>query len=384
VETAPGEQMQYDWKEWVLSINGQSVKVYFHSVVLCYSRKKYFTASLSITEQDVIRAIESALFFFGGTAREIVIDNPKQMVIAHYKDGALCFNDDFLKFCGLYRIDPYPCQPYWPQTKGKVERPFFYLQEQSLRGLEVESWETLDEKLRAFNEEYNARPHSTLREIPNVRFLRDEQAALLPVTPVDPALLYPRDRRRISNDGYLRYRSGYYPMPMKHCLDEVWVEVVMGRTFRVYANDGALIAELARHCPEDGQRPVHPEHEVINEEYRRKRLEREASVSRRFVAMFGAVGEHYLVGLREKVKANYRWHLHEIMQYCLLYAPEEVQAAMATCLEVGVYHKNSVRQLLDPRNLKAPAAPVRDIVWPTTDLSRPLSAYAELVEVPLG
>ena len=30
--------------------------------------------------------------------------------------------DDFLKFCGLYGIEPTACQPYRAQTKGKVER----------------------------------------------------------------------------------------------------------------------------------------------------------------------------------------------------------------------------------------------------------------------
>lgn len=33
VETAPGKQMQYDWKEWQLPVEGKSVKIYIHEVV---------------------------------------------------------------------------------------------------------------------------------------------------------------------------------------------------------------------------------------------------------------------------------------------------------------------------------------------------------------
>ena len=46
VETEPGKQMQYDWKEWYLPVEGKSEKVYLHEVVLSYSRKKYYVSSL--------------------------------------------------------------------------------------------------------------------------------------------------------------------------------------------------------------------------------------------------------------------------------------------------------------------------------------------------
>ncbi|CCO06841.1 hypothetical protein DESHY_10001 [Desulforamulus hydrothermalis Lam5 = DSM 18033] len=34
------------------------------------------------------------------------MDNAKQMVITHQGDGIVRYNDDFLKFCGLYDIPP--------------------------------------------------------------------------------------------------------------------------------------------------------------------------------------------------------------------------------------------------------------------------------------
>jgi len=60
VETGPGEQMQYDWKEWQLLVDGQSIKIYIHEVVLSCSRMKYYTLSLSITTAGVIRALAEA------------------------------------------------------------------------------------------------------------------------------------------------------------------------------------------------------------------------------------------------------------------------------------------------------------------------------------
>lgn len=84
------------------------------------------------------------------------------MVITHRKDGIVRYNDDFLKFCGLYGIQPSACENYRPRTKGKVERPFYYVQEQLLRGLEVKSLSEFAAKLKEFQDEYNQRPHSKL------------------------------------------------------------------------------------------------------------------------------------------------------------------------------------------------------------------------------
>lgn len=89
LETSPGQQMQYDWKEWMLPVGERLVRVYLHEVVLSYSRKKHYSYSLRIRTQDIVRAIESAIFYFGGVARELLIDNAKQMVLMHRSNGVV-------------------------------------------------------------------------------------------------------------------------------------------------------------------------------------------------------------------------------------------------------------------------------------------------------
>jgi transposase len=86
VETAPGHQMQYDWKEWNLPIGEKTVKIYIHEVILSYSRMKYYTYSVTIHTEDVIRAIEEAIHFFGGTTSEILLDNAKQKSLYSFAD----------------------------------------------------------------------------------------------------------------------------------------------------------------------------------------------------------------------------------------------------------------------------------------------------------
>ena len=126
VETSPGQQMQYDWKEWRLPVGDRLVRIYLHEVVLSYSRRKHYSFSLSIGSQDVIRALESAIFFFGGSARELLIDNAKQMVLSHRINGVVSYNEEFLRFCGLYGIEPRACTPYRARTIRLSRIPVSY------------------------------------------------------------------------------------------------------------------------------------------------------------------------------------------------------------------------------------------------------------------
>lgn len=376
VETKPGKQMQYDWKEWQLPVDGNLVKIYIHEVVLSYSRKKYYISSLSITTQDVIRAIAGAMEYFGGLTEEVVIDNPKQMVITHRKSGTVYYNDEFLRFCGLYGIQPNPCQNYRARTKGKAERPFYYLQEHLLRGLEVKDLSSFDSLLSEFTEKYNARPHSDLKESPDERF-RYEKETLKRIPLVEPAILYSKPIRKISNDGYISWDGAEYPVDMRYCLKDVRVEAEFGKKLRVYDLAGGLIAEHNKRLFNKGIRPVHPEHEKINDAYMRKKETYRAETVKKFIETFQQPGRRYLEGLKTAVTANLYWHIEEIMKYTEVYSIADVLAVLSECMEIGAYHKNSVRRLLQ---CKEPQKQPFDILNQPclvafVDIRRPLADY---------
>ena len=375
VETEPGKQMQYDWKEWYLPVEGKLVKTYLHEVVLSYSRKKYYVSSLSITSQDVIRAIAGAIEYFGGIAEELIIDNPKQMVITHRKNGVICYNDEFLKFCGLHGIQPNPCRNYRARTKGKAERPFYYLQEHLLRGLEVNELSLFDVLLSEFTEKYNARPHSDLKESPDERFLR-EKAFLKGIPLIDSAILYNWPLRKVSNEGYISWDGALYPVVMRYCFKDVRVESEFGKKIKVYDMDGQLIAEHTVRLIDKGIRPVHPEHDEINDAYRQKKEAYRAGTVKKFIETFPQLGGLYVEGLKSTVTANMYWHIDEIMKYTLVYNTADVAAALSECIEIGAYHKNSVKRLLQCKPQKQSFDIINQpCIVSSVDIRRPLADY---------
>ena len=375
VETAPGQQMQYDWKEWTLPIGEKKVKIYIHEVILSYSRMKYYAYSLTIGTEDVIRAIEEAIHFFGGAATELIFDNAKQMVIIHKKNGVVGYNEKFLLFCGLYGIEPSACQSYRARTKGKVEKPFYYIQEHLLRGLEVKGFSEFTDLLTKFTTHSNARIHSALKQAPEERFLQEKEA-LTPIPSFEPTVLYSPLPRTVSNDGYISYCGLFYPVSMDYCLKDLCIEPVFGRKIRIYDSSCRLVEEHEVRMDDKVVRPPHPEHERKNQEFKEKKEKKRSKIVQKFIEMFGEIGTVYMEGLKEKVGANLYWHLDEIMSYTTVSPVDAIGTVLSECIDIGAYHKNTVKRLLmshlEPRPLEASQSPQG--TW-SVDIKRALSEY---------
>jgi transposase len=375
VETPPGRQMQYDWKEWELPVDGKAVKIYIHEVILAFSRKKHYTFSLTITGGDIIRAIHEALIFYGGAPLEIVMDNAKQMVITHERSGAVLYNDGFLKFMGLMGIDLNPCQNYRARTKGKVERPFYHLQEHCLRGCEVQDLTEFSLRLASYAERVNSSPHSTLKETPDERFER-ERDYLRPLPKIDPAIVYSREIRGVTNDGYVPWGGSRYPVPMDLALKSVLVEPVFGRLIHVYDEKGA-VAVTHELSLSPGCHPPHPEHAEMNKVYQEKKEARKSAIVKAFIDTFPDRAD-YMEALRKVQGANLYAHLKEIVSYADVYPVEEVSRILSECMTMGAFHKNTVKRLLASKALKVPSSSRVGFAGPAP-LVRNLAVYREVI-----
>jgi hypothetical protein len=77
-------------------------------------------------------------------ASTCLYDNMK-VVVARYEDGEPIYNTRFLAFASHYGYRPVACRPRHPQTKGKIERPFDYVEKNLLNGRTFRSLDHLNE-----------------------------------------------------------------------------------------------------------------------------------------------------------------------------------------------------------------------------------------------
>ena len=174
-------------------------RVYLFSYLLGYSRRQYLRWVESMDLLTTLREHVRAFHHLGGVARVCLYDNFKAVVLWHDADGPL-YNPKFLAFATHYGFRPQACRVRRPQTKGKVERKFYYVETSLLNGRTFDTLEHLNEVTAQWLRERRRRPSScgTSRNRRADRHAREQPHLLpLPAADFDTALvrLSPRQRR---------------------------------------------------------------------------------------------------------------------------------------------------------------------------------------------
>lgn len=179
-ETAPAHQAQVDFARFQFPWGVR----YALLVVLGYSRLLWLSFYPRQTLRTVITGLEEAFTYFGGVTQELLFDQMKAVIVDDRRasGGKLLENPEFLRFAHHWGFRVRACRPYRAQTKGKVERPVAYVRGNLVYGREFLGDADLADQCRRWLEETaNARVHGTTKEIPRLRFERDERLLLQPL-----------------------------------------------------------------------------------------------------------------------------------------------------------------------------------------------------------
>jgi hypothetical protein len=112
--------------------------------VLAYSRRQYLCFVEAEDFATAIREYIRAFRHLGGVAATCLYDNMK-VVVSGYDGNEAVYNPRFLAFAAHYGFRLVACRPRRPQTKGKVERPFGYVESSLLGGRTFRSLAQLNE-----------------------------------------------------------------------------------------------------------------------------------------------------------------------------------------------------------------------------------------------
>lgn len=144
-ETSPGAQAQMDYATCTIDFTEEGPRrVHLFSYILGYSRRQYIRfverQDFATTIRQHVRAFEH----LGGVAATCLYDNMK-VVVTEYDGEEAIYNTRFLAFATHYGFRPWACRPRRPQTKGKVERPFHFVETSLLNGRTFRSLDHLSE-----------------------------------------------------------------------------------------------------------------------------------------------------------------------------------------------------------------------------------------------
>jgi len=126
--------------------------------------------------------------------------------------GYIVYNRSLVALAKHYGFLPRACRPYQAKTKGKVERPFSYIQQDFFLARSFSNLDDLNAQLRVWLDSVaNVRLHGTTQRIISETYAaKRPELQPLPATPFDALL---KLERRVSHDGFVSISGNYYSVP---------------------------------------------------------------------------------------------------------------------------------------------------------------------------
>jgi transposase len=379
-ETAPGAQAQMDYSTYDLDFTDEGRRrVHAFSYVLGYSRRQYLHFVESQDFATTIREHIHAFEHLGGVAATCLYDNMK-VVVSGYDGDDPVYNPRFLAFAAHYGFRPIACRPRRPQTKGKVERPFGYVESSLLGGRTFRGLEHLNETAAWWLAEVaDVRTHRQTQARPIDRHAEEQPHLIaLPVRSFDAAeVVY----RSVDAEGFVVYRQNFYATPWRLIGQSVAVRVTENE---LVIHDNAFV-EAARHrlLPRTaaGQRSPCKDHEPPRDAQRRSE-----QLTARF-AEFGATGARFLEGLLAGNRLG-KNQAERILSLAAVYPRADVLSALERAVRYGAFSLQAVQRILAARGRpKAPLDALADdhrtyldrLLDRQPTLPRPTSDYQALL-----
>ena len=172
-ESQPGQQIQIDWGHFgSLDYEGSSRKLYALAVIESHSRMLYVSFTHSQKQEALHQCLIEAFRYFGGTPKEIVVDNMLTAVTERV-GSMIRFNESFLDFLRHFSITPVACNIRAPHEKGKIENSIKYLRYNFWPLRTFNDLEDVNHQVLVWlNTTANQRLHQTTGQKPAQRFVK--------------------------------------------------------------------------------------------------------------------------------------------------------------------------------------------------------------------
>jgi transposase len=356
-ETDPGVQAQFDWSPYEILLGGITVHVIVYDLILAYSRRKFYWPSFRENQESVFEALERGFQHFGGTTSQLLVDNAKVLV----KDARP-------------GLEPRACLPRRAETKGKVERPFYFLEQHFIKDNEFVDFPDFCRKLSDFTMELDYRMHQTIGVAPIERF-EEEREALCPL----PTTMLSGNCslfRKVSWDCLISYDASKYSVPFTYAGKDVWVKVSQGAYLEIFSRGAERLASH-RLSLKKGSIVIDETH---YEGLKKQSPRTMTNLRRAFEEEFPEDGL-FLDNLIKQQKQNTYRHLRSIIELLPLYPREKMREAFALGLQHNAFSSQFVCSLLEKRGqMRAEEPTIMSMVpIPKMSFSRSLADYGRLI-----
>ncbi|MBU0472542.1 MAG: IS21 family transposase [Bacteroidetes bacterium] len=341
-ETNPGEQSQFDWSPYTVRICGELTKIILFSYINGFSR--YIVLEVSLTENQgaVFEAIEKGMIESEGVPTRIQTDNAK-VFIKNASKNNFQWNERYLHFCGHYGFAPSRSLPRHPWSKGKIEKPFSYIENHFIVDSSFESFEDLVIKLKDFQEKMNNRVHSTTKRPPKELLEKEKDAFIF--LPEQRYVGIKEEIRKANFDCLISFNGSRYSVPWHFAGKHVWIRISKGYFLEVYSQANKLVAKHRLSLKKSAV--------IIEQSHYRGNNNRGGNFERLkqvFLESFPN-NELFIEKLKAQKRINASYQLFQIIELSKLYLADDFMEAINKALYYNVFNYSFLAGFLE-KNFK--------------------------------
>jgi hypothetical protein len=219
---APGEEMQHDTSPHKVDIAGNTVCAQCAALALAYSRKLFIQYYPRFTRFEAKCFLLDAVRFMDGACPRCVIDNTSVILAAGSGDNAV-FAPEMAAFARTLGFAFMAHRVKDPNRKGRIERPFAYVENNFLPGRRFSDFDDLNRQAIAWCREVaNQKPKRILGMSPEAAYLMEKPYLQAPPRELPP--VYEAFERVVDSYGYVSVDTNRYSAPDR----------LIGRTLTVY------------------------------------------------------------------------------------------------------------------------------------------------------
>jgi len=369
VETLPGQQCQFDWSPY----EPKGIEpVELWSCKLSWSRAGSLIPSKSKTQPVILAFLQRNFEEWRGVPAQAVTDTMPG-VVDRWECGKPILNVRFVDFAAYYNFVLDVSPRWYPQYKGKVERPFRYVEDNLLNGRTFHSLEHFCETLQWWlREKAGLRPHPRTKR-PICEMLEEERPHLqpLPARPYDT-----RDVviRLVEETGHVRHQTNRYRVPDEQIGELVYLCIGLDR-LEIVDRGAIRLAEYER-AP-DGAGLI-----LGDTNPHRRRYDVTLLAAR--LAAWGQVAQDYAGRLRTRKRCPGP-ELNHLLGLQQTWSADDVLRAMQHAMDYEAYDAKAVERILvarfTPRTLPqqvadATRARIRETMRDHPVASRSIGSYS--------
>ena len=335
---APGEEMQHDTSPHDVELGGKKRKVQTASAVLCYSRMLFFQCYPTFQRFDCKVFLTEALRYFSGAAGRVMIDNT-HVVVLRGSGRDMVPVPEMAAFSERFGFQFVAHAIGNANRSARVERPFWFIENNFLAGRTFSSWEDLNSQARQWCDKVNATYKKHIRAVPRELFAV-ERLHLKPLPSWIPDV-YRLQQRLVDVEGYIAVHTNRYSVPLewigrrvevRETKDKIEIQLDARRlvTHRRIAEAQHIRVLLPEHRPPRGERSTRPD----------PHPEEKAIVT--------AAPEltDYVAGLKQRSRKVITLALRQLLRLVREYPREPLLGAVREAAHYGLYDLDRLERMI--------------------------------------